>query len=198
MTTKMTRRGLAGLAGMAAVAVAGSRLAGAHGDEDHGTPTADATPHAMNHGSGTAAAWFTITNNGENDDRLVSAESDIAAAVEIHEMAMSDGTMTMSPLPDGLEIPAGETVILEPGGYHIMFIGLTRDLKAGDAFELTLTFEAAGDLEVTVPIFVSEGAAAEAEPETVEHGDLEIAGIWSRQAPALLDDTATPIASPSH
>lgn len=198
MTTMMTRRGLAGLAGVAAVTLAGSRLAFAHGDEDHGTPMAEASPHAMAHGSGTAAAWCTITNHGDTDDRLVSAESEIAAATEIHEMVMKDGTMEMAPLPDGIVIPAGETVTLEPGGYHIMYIGLTRDLTAGDTYELTLTFEQAGEIEVTVPVFVSDGAAGDAELKTVTHGDLEISGLWSRHAPALMDDHATPVATPGH
>ena len=198
MNTMMTRRGLAGLVGAAAVALAGSRLVTAHGDEDRGTPMAEASPGAMAHGSGTAAAWCTITNHGDTDDRLVSAESEIAAAAEIHEMAMKGGTMTMSPLRDGIVIPAGETVTLEPGGFHIMYIGLTRDLKAGDTYKLTLTFEHGGEIELTVPVFVSEGAAEDAELETVTHGDLEISGLWSRQAPALLDEHATPVASPGH
>lgn len=196
MNPKMTRRGFAGMVGGAAVALAGTRLAFAHGDEDHGTPKADATPQAM-HGGGTGAAWFTVKNNGTSDDRLVSAHSDVADAVEIHEMAMKDGTMTMAPLPDGLPIPAGETVVLEPGGYHIMLIGLTQDLIAGESFELDLTFETAGKIELTVPIFMSKNAAAAAELETVVIGDLEISGIWSRHAPALMD-SATPMASPSN
>lgn len=198
MTTMMTRRGFAGLVGGAAVVLAGSRMAFAHGNENHGTPQADASPMAMHGGGGTGAAFFTITNNGEADDRLVAATSDVADAVEIHEMAMKDGTMTMSPLMEGLPIPAGETVVLEPGGYHIMFIGLTRDLTAGETLQLTLTFEAAGEIELTVPIFMSKSAAEDADLETVEFGDLVISGIWSRHAPALLGDSATPMASPSN
>lgn len=200
MTIAISRRGFAGLAGAAALALAGSRLTFAHGDDDHGndhgTPEAGATP-GVEHGSGTAAAWFVVTNSGSTDDRLVAASSDIAAASEIHEMTMTDGAMMMAPLEDGLAIPAGETVTLEPGGYHIMFIGLTRDLKAGESFTLELDFETAGPIEVTVPIFMTEEMAAEAELETVQHGDLEISGIWSRHAPALFD-TATPVASPTH
>jgi copper(I)-binding protein len=199
MNATMTRRGFAGMIGGAVVVLAGSRLAFAHGNEDPGTPQANGTPMAMPmHGGGTGAAWFTITNNGDTDDRLVSADSDVAAAVEIHEMALKDGTMTMSPLMDGLAIPAGETVVLEPGGYHIMLIGLTRDLIAGESFELTLTFETAGEIELTVPIFMTKNAAAAAELETVEFGDLVISDIWSRHAPALMGDSATPMASPSN
>ena len=196
MTTTISRRTFVGFAGAAAIAFTGSRLSFAHGNEEAGTGTPQANASPMAHGSGTGAAFFTITNNGSDADRLVAAMSDIAAATEIHEMAMKDGTMTMSPLMDGLEIPAGETVTLEPGGYHIMFIGLTQDLKAGDTFTLTLEFETAGEVEVTVPVFATASLAEDAELETVTLGELEIAGIWSRQAPALFD-SATPVASPS-
>ncbi len=198
MGKNVTRRGFIGFA--AAVAVAGSaRSAVAHEGEEHGTPEAGAgaTPHAMA-GSGTGAAFFTVTNNGAGDDRLVAAESDVAAAVEVHEMKMVGETMEMTPLPEGLPIPAGETVVLEPGGYHIMMIGLTRDLKAGETFELKLTFEQAGAVELNVPIYASLSAAEDAELPSVTVGDIVIEKIWSRHAPALMGDAATPVASPGH
>jgi len=167
------------------------------------TPMAGATPgagpggmHGMA-GAGTGGAFFTVTNNGTEDDRLVSAASDVAAAVEIHEMAMKDGTMQMAPLMDGLPLPAGETVVLEPGGYHIMMIGLMHDLKAGETLKLTLTFEKAGEVELEVPIFATKSLAEAAELPSVTVGDLVIEKIWARHAPALLGE-ATPVASPSH
>jgi copper(I)-binding protein len=149
-------------------------------------------------GSGTGAAFFTVTNNGAEDDRLVATASDVAAAVEVHEMKMVSGTMEMTPLMEGLPVPAGETVVLEPGGYHVMLIGLMRDLKAGETFTLTLTFEKAGEADLEVPIFVSESAAEEAELPSVTVGDLMIERIWTRHAPALMGNGATPVASPSH
>jgi copper(I)-binding protein len=164
---------------------------------------AGATPGAMMGGgmmggSGTGAAFFTVTNNGAEDDRLVAAASDVAAAVEIHEMAMKDGTMQMSPLMDGLPIPAGETVVLEPGGYHIMLIGLKQDLKAGETFKMTVTFEKAGEVELEVPIFATKNAATAAELPSVTAGDLVIEKIWARHAPALMTEaTPMPEASPS-
>jgi len=67
-------------------------------------------------------------------------------------MSMKDGVMTMRPLPDGLMLPAGGEVALEPGGYHLMFIGLKKMLKQGDSFAGTLTFEKAGTVEVSFTV----------------------------------------------
>jgi copper(I)-binding protein len=201
MSSVMTRRGFLGFAVAAAAVAGGGRVSSAHEGEDQGTPEAGATPHARaGAGSGTGAAFFTVTNNGAEDDRLVSATSDVAAAVEVHEMKMVSGTMEMSPLIDGLPVPAREAVALEPGGYHIMLIGLMRDLKAGEQFEITLTFERAGEATLELPIFVSESAAKDAELPSVMVGDVMIEKIWARHAPALLGDEATPVAgaTPSH
>ena len=101
------------------------------------------------------AAYLVIENTGSEDDVLLGAASDAAATVEIHETtAGSDGMMTMSPI-DSLPIAAGETVRLEPGGYHIMLIELTGELVVGESIEITLSFESAG--EVTVSAEVREG-----------------------------------------
>jgi len=99
--------------------------------------------------------FLTIANGGSVGDRLVAAETDVAGRVEIHEMAMTDGVMTMRALPDGLTIPAGGTVELKPGGLHLMFMDLKDRLVEGGTLPLTLTFEHAG--EVTVPLAI--GAA---------------------------------------
>ena len=99
--------------------------------------------------------------------------------------------MQMMPQLDGVEIPAGGELVLEPGGYHVMLIGLTESLLAGDSFEATLTFENAGDVTVTVPVFRGEPDVAELTAEPVEAGDLVLDGIWARQAPKI-DDAATP------
>ena len=143
-------------------------------------------------GSGNGAAFFTVTNNGTEADRLVSASTAVAHVVEIHEIKDNNGMKEMRPLENGLAIPAGETVLLAPGGYHIMMIGLTQDLTEGMTFELTLTFEQAGEVVVNVPV---QRAAPEGDAiEMVAAGELTIAGVWSRPAPALMG--GTPVASP--
>ncbi|MBN8504674.1 MAG: copper chaperone PCu(A)C [Burkholderiales bacterium] len=73
--------------------------------------------------------------------RLVTAASPAAGIVEIHEMAMVDGVMRMRALKDGLELPAGQTVHLKPGGYHVMLIDLKQPLKEGDTVPVTLTLK---------------------------------------------------------
>jgi copper(I)-binding protein len=98
------------------------------------------------------AGFFTITNNGKSDDRLVKATARISDNVQIHEMAMKDDVMEMKELKDGLVIPAGGSVELKPGSYHIMFMDLKERPVEGTAFEGTLTFEKAGTVDVVYEV----------------------------------------------
>ncbi|WP_201721575.1 copper chaperone PCu(A)C [Caulobacter sp. B11] len=115
-----------------------------------------ATPPAARAG----AAYFNLTNPGKAPDRLLGGSAPGVERVEVHEMSMTDGIMRMRPLTDGLVIPAGGTVALKPGGYHIMLIGLARPLKAGESLPLTLRFEKAGKVTVTLPIKTPPAAGA--------------------------------------
>ncbi|MBN9022005.1 MAG: copper chaperone PCu(A)C, partial [Rhizobiales bacterium] len=83
-----------------------------------------------------------------------------------HEMAVVDGVMTMRELPDGLPIPAGGSVELKPGSYHIMFVGLKAPLKEGESFKGTLTFEKAGTVQVEYAV-----QALGSGPAHEEHGE---------------------------
>ena len=85
-------------------------------------------------------AFMEIT--GKSAARLVSADSPVAAAVEIHKMTMQNGVMKMFPV-DGIDIPAGKTVKLAAGGYHVMLMGIKQQMKPGDRVPLKLTFELA-------------------------------------------------------
>ncbi|PID46626.1 MAG: hypothetical protein CSB47_03025 [Proteobacteria bacterium] len=95
-----------------------------------------------------AGGFMTITNHGDTTDRLVGGSSPFADTVEIHEMVMVDGIMKMHQIEGGLEIPAGQTVVLKPGSYHVMFIGLKKQLKPGEHHKGVLKFEKAGDIEI--------------------------------------------------
>lgn len=95
-----------------------------------------------------AGGFLTITNNGAEPDRLVAGTAGFAGEVQVHEMAMENDVMKMRQLEEGLEIPAGATVELKPGGYHIMFMQLAEPLKEGEMRKATLTFEKAGSIEV--------------------------------------------------
>lgn len=106
-----------------------------------------ATPN----GAKVGGAFLLVTNTGGEADRLIAASSDVAAKVEIHEMSMNDGVMKMQQLEDGLALPAGETVELKPGGFHIMMMGLNKTIAEGDMVQITLTFEKAGEVDVMFP-----------------------------------------------
>ncbi|RVV98091.1 DUF1775 domain-containing protein [Mesobaculum littorinae] len=96
--------------------------------------------------------FLTVTNDGDTDDRLIAATSPAAGRVEIHEMDMDGDVMRMRELADGLPIPAGDTVALQPGGYHLMLMELAAPLVEGETVDVTLTFETAG--EVTLPLAI--------------------------------------------
>lgn len=101
---------------------------------------------------GNSAAYMLVQNGTGADDELIGASSDVAQAVELHLSQMkADGTMEMIQ-QQSIALPAGKAVELKPGSYHVMLIGLTRDLKAGDEISLTLKFKNRADLTLTVPV----------------------------------------------
>lgn len=95
-----------------------------------------------------SGGYMNISNSGAAGDRLVSGSADFAGKVEIHEMAMEGDVMKMRPVEGGLEIPAGGSVQLKPGGYHVMFIGLKEQMKPGEKRKAKLVFEKAGEVEL--------------------------------------------------
>ena len=107
-------------------------------------------------GSGkVAAAFMTLKNDGDEADKLIAAKGDVAKDIQLHThiMEKKDGKviMRMRQVPF-MAVPAHGKTVLKPGGLHIMLIGTTRDLKPGDTFDLTLVFEKAGKVKVTVPV----------------------------------------------
>lgn len=98
------------------------------------------------------AAYFTLQNHGEMADRLIAVEGDAAARIELHTHVMKDGAMQMTEIEGGVPVAPGESVAFEPGGNHVMMMGLAAPLKEGDTLPLTLVFEHAGKVEVAVPI----------------------------------------------
>lgn len=98
------------------------------------------------------AAYFVIENGSAEDDTLLGASSEIAAATEVHmSMMMDGGVMSMQP-QESVPAPANSKVEFKPGGLHVMFVSLTQDLKVGDTITLTLNFKEAGTFTVEVPI----------------------------------------------
>ncbi|MEJ2176634.1 MAG: copper chaperone PCu(A)C [Gammaproteobacteria bacterium] len=98
------------------------------------------------------AAYMGIHNQGTKPDRIIGAVSEIAEKVEIHNHINQDGLMKMVHLEQGAELPPGEMVMFQPGGLHVMLLGLTSPLKDGLEYKLTLLFEVAGELKVVVRV----------------------------------------------
>lgn len=97
------------------------------------------------------AAYLEIRNTGVESDWLVGAESPAAMMTHIHETSMEGGVMKMRPV-EGVEIPAGASVVLKPHGLHIMLMKLHAPLAEGQSIALTLVFEKAGRVELSVPV----------------------------------------------
>ncbi len=131
-------------------------------------------------GMAKAGAAFMAINNTGDADRLVAAAADVSDVVELHTH-IQDGEIMRMRRVDGIDVPAGETVLLQPGGLHVMFLGLRAPLEEGQRFPLTLTFETAGDVTVDVEI---RGAAAMAPMDGHGHGHGAGGMQMPPQAPA--------------
>ncbi|WP_087016464.1 copper chaperone PCu(A)C [Thaumasiovibrio subtropicus] len=97
--------------------------------------------------SAVTAGFFDVTNEGEADDRIIAARADIAGKVELHNHIHEDGMMKMREV-SSIEVPAGETVSLKPGSFHVMFFNLTKVPALGEQFPVIVTFEKAGEVEL--------------------------------------------------
>jgi len=98
-----------------------------------------------------SAAYMTLMTHGDQADKLIGAATPVAETAELHNHLMEDGIAKMRSV-DGVEVIPGEPATLEPGGFHVMLMGLKGKLEEGDVFPLTLTFEQAGEVTLEVPI----------------------------------------------
>jgi copper(I)-binding protein len=121
-------------------------------------------------GAKVAGGYLVIENTGKIADRLIGGAGEIAGKVEVHEMAMNNGVMTMRPLDKGLAIEPGQTVKLAPGGHHLMMFDLKGQLKQGDKVPVTLEFEKAGKVTVSLDV---QGVGAQA-PADHSGGHMEM------------------------
>jgi copper(I)-binding protein len=99
----------------------------------------------------TGAVYMVIANSGSSDDRLISAATPVADTAQVHQTINDNGVMKMRAV-SALAVKAGAKVTLSPEGYHVMLMDLKQPLKDGDTFPLTLTFEKAGHIDVTVKV----------------------------------------------
>jgi len=120
----------------------------AEGIEVHDAYARSAMP-----GGPSGAAFMIIRNTGAEDDRLIAAQSDVAARVELHtHKEIADGVMRMMEVEEGFPVPAGGAHVLARGGDHVMFMGLNQALDQGSTVDVTLVFEKAGAVPVQITV----------------------------------------------
>ena len=136
------------------------------GEIEIGHPSTRATAPSARTGAG----YMTLTNIGTEADRLLAAEGEIAERIEIHQTVVTDGVARMQEQTEGLALEPGTTVVLEPGGLHLMMLGLTGPLNEGDDVPLTLTFEQAGEIEIELAV-EARGTGGDAHEHHDDHED---------------------------
>ena len=124
-----------------------------------------------------AGGYVTITNTGAEDERLTGGVSSFSEVTEIHEMKMVEGVMKMRELAQGVKIPAGESVTLQPGGLHVMFMQLTQPLVEGESKPGSLTFANVGQVIVEYKVInrsdYVEKHGAEKSHGHMKHGEMK-------------------------
>jgi copper(I)-binding protein len=165
----------------------------------------DAWAGATGAGMPNGAVYGYLVNLGAETDTLISASTAVAEVVEFHETVIGENdVMQMQPLTEGLAIAPQNYVQLQTGGYHIMLFNLAQPLEAGSTFDLTLEFEQAGEVIVTVPVHERDAAMhdmdmsmhAEATPEVpmpeIDEAcaNVYVLGAWARPANAAMPNSA--------
>ena len=160
------------LRAFAVVAIAMGTACGAHSQEVKAGDLVitQAWSRATPGGAKVAGGYLTIENKGSAADRLLGGSGDVAGKVEVHAMAMNNGVMTMRSLDKGLVVEPGKTVKLAPGGYHLMLMDLKSPLKQGDKVPVTLEFEKAGKVKLSLDV---QGVGAQAPAGGHDHTGMK-------------------------
>lgn len=172
------------LAAATALTAASLLAAQAHGTQaaaghEAGTPAvvtagdleiSAAWARAMLAGQKAGGAYMTLANKGAAADRLLGGASPAAGKVEVHTMEVVNDVMTMRPVEGGLEVPAGGSVELKPGSFHIMFMEVATPFAEGSAVPVTLHFEKAGNVELSLPVRAAQGGG-HGHGDKAAHGD---------------------------
>jgi copper(I)-binding protein len=140
---------------------------------------------AMLPGQPAGGGFFIVTNKGASADRLVAASSAKAGRMEIHTMEIVNDVMVMRPVEGGLEIPAGATVELKPGGLHVMFMDVAEPYQEGTTVPVTLEFEKAGKVDLVLPVLKGQGG--------MQHGALDDRGAIEAVLKAEWDRADAPL-----
>lgn len=132
-------------------------------------PRARATPP----GAPVSGGYMVIHNKGAEADRLIGGSAEFAGKVEIHEMKMDGDVMKMREIEGGLEIPPGGEVMLMPGGFHVMFMQMKRQLQEGQSEKVTLQFQNAGEIEMDFDILNAAEVKKQMEMN-MNHGQMKM------------------------
>ena len=138
----------ASVLGIAAVAVL---ITACNNAEQPGVTASDAFVRELLPGKQDTVAYMALHNNSQRDCHLVGGASGVANKIEVHEHTHHNGRMRMQKT-EALLIPPGETVRLQPGGYHLMVMGVTSGLKGGEQFTLSLEFSDCPALNLQIPV----------------------------------------------
>ena len=144
----MNVRSIVTIFGLLALLVAGVTMAGAGADD---VQISGAYARAVPPGQPNSAAFLTLTNRSGTDHALIDAESPVAKVVELHTHINKDAMMQMRRV-EKIDVPAGKETSLQPGGYHVMLIGLAEQLVPGQQVELTLVFKDGSRTKVAAPV----------------------------------------------
>lgn len=119
-------------------------------------------------GQSTAAVYATVANSGATDVRITGVSTEVTDRAELHTTTTDDGVMTMSEQPDGFVVPAGGTFTFEPGGPHVMLMGVDPSTYPSDAIDVTFSFDAGDEAFVTATIREITG-----DLDAMDHGDMD-------------------------
>src|SRR5579872_2367431 len=148
----LMKRIITALSSLAFVAIVAASPACADEVKAGGLVITQAWSRATPGGAKVGGGYLTIENKGTAPDRLLGGSSDVSAKVQVHQMSMNNGVMTMRPVDGGLVIEPGKTVKLTPGGLHLMLLDLKGPLKQGQKLPITLDFEKAGKVSVVFDV----------------------------------------------
>ncbi len=143
---------LGGCGGTSAIAVRDAWTRPARAASERGATSGTPQPvMGTMMGGANSVAYLTIANTGDRADTLTAAASPIAGAIELHRTEIKDNVASMRQVRE-IEIPAHGEVRLDPNGYHLILVNVSRDLNVGDTVNLTLTFKQAGQVQVSAQV----------------------------------------------
>ncbi len=130
----------------------------AHPAETRGAPRVEQAWSRPAAQGGAGAGFMRLVNPGARPDALVGAETGIARETQIHRTTVTDGVASMQ-RQAAATVPGGGQLVFAPGGYHLMFMGLKRPLKAGERFPVTLVFSSGARVKADFVVAVAPPAA---------------------------------------